>query len=86
MRFLQCAEMAEGPGDLIAVAFHITLMGLVGTQHLRDVTRYARLFGDTDDQFSLEFRVEGLEIHEDNGLPFLGNKPHLVARLEGKTR
>ena len=44
--------MAESPSHLIAVAFHITLMGGVGSQHLGDITRHAWLFGYTDNHIS----------------------------------
>jgi hypothetical protein len=52
--------MAESPRHLIAVAFHVTLMGRVGAQHFGDVTRHAWLFGYTD--YHISYSVVQLSV------------------------
>ena len=47
--FLQLAEVAEGPGDLIAVAFEEAATVLLGSQHIGYITCYRWFLGDTDD-------------------------------------
>jgi len=62
MGFLQRAEVTEGPGYLIAIAFHIALMRGVSTQHFGDVAGDTRLFGNADNHEEMRFEVQKYEI------------------------
>lgn len=42
-------KVAEGPGDLVAIAFHIAVVLDIGAQDARNVTANGWFFCDTDD-------------------------------------
>ena len=46
-RFLQRTQVTEGPRHLIAVTFHIAVMGAVGSQDARNIPSYTRFLSDT---------------------------------------
>ena len=48
VRFLQFAQVAEGPCHLIPVALHVSVSGLVGTEHLGYVLGHRGLLGNAD--------------------------------------
>ena len=50
-RLFQGTEMSEGPRHLIAVAFHITVMGTVGSQDARNIPSDTRFLSDTYNHF-----------------------------------
>ena len=50
-RLFQGTEMAEGPGHLVAVTFHITVMGAVGSQDARNIPSDTRFLSDTYNHF-----------------------------------
>ena len=55
--FFEGAEVAEGPGDLVAVALHIAIVRDIGTQYACNVAPNRRFFSDTEDHF-FEWKVE----------------------------
>ena len=52
LRLLEGAEVAEGPGHLVAVALHIAVVRGVGPQHLGNLARYTRLLSNTNYHYS----------------------------------
>jgi hypothetical protein len=45
MRLRKCRQMADGPGDHVAVAMQISIALIAGAENARDIPRHRRLFG-----------------------------------------
>ena len=48
LRLFEGAEVAEGPGDLVAVAFHIAIVRGIGAQHLGNLTSHRGFLSNTN--------------------------------------
>ena len=48
LRLLEGAEVAKGPGYLVAVALHVAVVGGIGPQHLGNLLRHTRLFSNAN--------------------------------------
>ena len=53
LRLLEGAEVAEGPGHLVAVALHVAVVRGVGPQHLGNLARHTGLLSNADNHFTI---------------------------------
>ena len=86
VRLLQGAKMAESPRHLIAVTFHVSFMGSIGSQHFGDVAGDTWFFGDTDYHFSWQlFSCRAVTLWQPYILLFIVDtpwQPYILFSLE----